>query len=364
MGYYVRKTRSGGWRLQLISYAKGTIRTQNIPPHRLAEHDFTPSMSIEEASKLKEAKNKAIDARRHAQKRENITRRLETETAIIGAAFPLELLREFETDVLRPGTKTKYTWLITKRMLAAVNTDPLHWAERSHKFYEYCITESYSYSYFQKLVAHANEWGKFVCKRRGLFWDPIPLPTGHYRDRIQTAHEKKGKPTESDPLTPEELESKRSELLPKQYNWLKISIWFGLRPYEIERLHEPPGPKTWSITTIAGVPVLKVYQTKLVGAKTEKRTKVIPCLEPEQREALELVRARDHERPLAKTLKRVFANFRKQFGVKLYAGRKGFIALMVGRRGHKFQNVSAWLGHQTMDRTYRDYMDKQKKTWD
>lgn len=46
-------------------------------------------------------------------------------------------------------------------------------------------------------------------------------------------------------------------------------------------------------------------------------------------------------------------------GVTLYAGRKGFSDLMLSR-GQSFENISIWMGHSTLQRTWRSYKSRRK----
>ena len=100
--------------------------------------------------------------------------------------------------------------------------------------------------------------------------------------------------------------------------------------------------------------MLCVQQTKLINLPEEEQWKSIPILYPEQRIAVEFIRAGNLEKPLPKTLKRYTLG-----NHHLYAGRKGFGPLMWGR-GHDVVEVSSWLGHKSIDRTYRDYMKWRK----
>jgi hypothetical protein len=43
----------------------------------------------------------------------------------------------------------------------------------------------------------------------------------------------------------------------------------------------------------------------------------------------------------------------------LYGGRKGFTDLMLSK-GNTIENISIWMGHSTLDRTWRSYKQKMK----
>jgi hypothetical protein len=43
----------------------------------------------------------------------------------------------------------------------------------------------------------------------------------------------------------------------------------------------------------------------------------------------------------------------------LYGGRKGFVDLMLSKE-QTFENISVWMGHSTLDRTWRSYKQRRK----
>jgi hypothetical protein len=123
-----------------------------------------------------------------------------------------------------------------------------------------------------------------------------------------------------------------------------------LRPQEVRNLNRGPEFSYFDHNNEENVDVLNVLQTKLVNLSEEDQWKGIPILHPEQREAAMMVQKGIFEEPLPKTIKRYTLG-----NHHLYAGRKGFGPLMWGL-GHDVVEVSSWLGHKSIDRTYRDYM--------
>lgn len=87
----------------------------------------------------------------------------------------------------------------------------------------------------------------------------------------------------------------------------------------------------------------------------EDRWKPIPLLFEEQRFGLKIIEAKSFKRPLVKTIK-------KHFGDRhdCYGGRKGFVDLMLSK-GHTLENISIWMGHATLGRTWRSYKNKRKQ---
>jgi hypothetical protein len=86
-------------------------------------------------------------------------------------------------------------------------------------------------SYVQKVLRLLNEWGYFMAEKEDKAFLPIPSPRGANAQRIADAFFDKtpsGEGAASDLLTPAMLESQKGNLLLDNYNWLYISVWFGL----------------------------------------------------------------------------------------------------------------------------------------
>jgi hypothetical protein len=129
-----------------------------------------------------------------------------------------------------------------------------------------------------------------------------------------------------------------------------LTVWLGLRPKEVENLRDE---NLWRIETlITGRKILWVFQTKVIALPPEDRWKPIPLLFDEQEFALRIIEGRNFKRPLSKTMKRYFGS-----GIDLYGGRKGFVDLMLSR-GQTLENISIWMGHSTVARTWRSYKNK------
>ena len=74
----------------------------------------------------------------------------------------------------------------------------------------------------------------------------------------------------------------------------------------------------------------------------------------EQRNALEIIASQQFRRPLIKTMRKNFGE-----GVTLYAGRKGFVDLMLSKK-QAFENISVWMGHSTLQRTWESYKNRRR----
>jgi hypothetical protein len=218
-----------------------------------------------------------------------------------------------------------------------------------------------SLSYCRKVLAVLNKWGAFFCLKEeesGPPFQQVPFPNAYEAGILQAAFSSNGsKRKESEPLDPRRLEAVASRFAPEQYRWLHVSVWFGLRPGEVDNLgtrDSGGSPKFWRIETHAsGREVLCVYQPKLVALEKSKRWKKIPVLYREQEVALEVIRSGQAlKRPLAKTVEKHVGP-----GTRLYGGRKAFTDLMLDR-GQHLENIFAWLGHQSIDTLWKHYRNR------
>jgi hypothetical protein len=103
-----------------------------------------------------------------------------------------------------------------------------------------------------------------------------------------------------------------------------------------------------------GKKILWVFQTKIVALPAEDRWKPIPIIFDEQHHALKILEQGNFRRPLMKTLK---TNIGSQ--ITLYGGRKGFSDLMLSK-GQSFENISIWMGHSSLHRTWQSYKSRRR----
>ena len=146
------------------------------------------------------------------------------------------------------------------------------------------------------------------------------------------------------------LEGKLSE---EQLNWLKIAFYFGLRPLEVDNILK--GEEFFRIEKQGRYTILCIYQTKLIAFDDEEKWKKIPCLLEGQKKTLKLIKSEAKiKRPLVKTLERYLGD-----GYNTYCGRKGFEYLLRSY-GAKFESISSYLGHKDLNRTWKNYTNKEK----
>ncbi|CAK9252014.1 unnamed protein product [Sphagnum jensenii] len=321
------------------------------------------SLTLEEARERTESINAQVELTSRERKRLGVIARLEGETLVQSAYLSPGDVHEFEQRILlermsaeeAKGKKLLSHWRACKRVMTIVQLDISEWHEKPFKFYDHWKREKVSLSYIKKLIPLLNRWGFYQAKKYKKAFMSLPFPAGLESEKISDSYYTEyERGNESDPMTPAQLEANRNNLKPAQWNWLYLAIWFGLRPKELDSLKRQPSKTTWSIgKNKHDVSLLYVYQSKLVRIPREKRTKHIPCLCPEQLECLKIIESGNFSRPLVKTLKKFFTEY-----TNCYAGRKGFTNLMLSK-GHQFNEVSKWLGHRSLDRSYNVYLDHQ-----
>ena len=378
MGYYVKarpeKKAAPHWKVQFISFrkedtaaskAKKPKREWDINRSRWPALGFNVFMTLDEAR----ARAKQLNAQQHLRRQEEEMRRIERsqegEQRRYKAFLPSEFAAEFELRFirkrdsqteqgLRKNTRAYVAWRAAQRMIVAVGVEPSEWFCHTYRIYDYFHVQRMSLRYLSTVLKIANLWGFFISRKLARPFLPVPIPRGYERQRIVEANfEKKRVARPSKPITPENLERARQcRLNQANLNWLFLSVWFGLRPKEVDGLHKKI---LWRLEVLpTGRQILWVYQTKIISAPPEDRWKPIPILFDEQRFALRILESGVFKRPIRLTMVRYFGP-----GVTLYAGRKGFSDLMLSR-GQSFWNISVWMGHSTIQRTWRSYKSRRK----
>lgn len=342
------------WRLMIREYDRHGNKTDIYPEKRTwPKYGFNPDDTIEQAKeKLLIARN-TEKLKRDAFKRAKIESRLKREDMLESTYLPADLWKRFVQfyigrrgwDELPPKVDSHLRAF--RKMVKTINVEPAAWPEQSGKIYAYFTKKGLSFSYFKKLHPIINAYGYFYCKHFNQPFLEVPAPPSGFVERINDANfeSRDGKTNESQPLTPALLEKLQHWEAP-QYLWMRLSLYFGLRPKEVDSLTPNNKGKRWDVSPDKkGTPILSIYQPKLVHLPRDRRWKYIPCILPEQRElTLELLGASPVKRPHVKYLKKNLGP-----GFNLYAGRKGFDPLMRAI-GQKAENIMRWEGR----RDFRD----------
>jgi hypothetical protein len=362
MGYFVKKLIGPRpFKIQFIEYTGDEQKIRDLPRDEWVKHGFSPEMPLEDIRGRARQLNAQIRLKNLETRTTRIHERLAKEKKTLDAYLSPKDVALFESEILfeRVGSndflarnKIESHWRQAKRIISRTKIDPQDWFELRHRFYDDFAHRQISPAYVKKILRVLNLWGRWHCRKYRRFYEPIPFPRGHEKERIADRyHDKPGASRESLPLEPVALETARSNLATPAYHWLCISLWFGLRPKEVDSLQFK---KNYRIEQHEGKQILFVYQTKLTAIAREKRWKYIPCLYPEQEKALEMVQSQMFKRPLPKTVQ---SRFGERYN--LYAGRKAFEHEMT-KRGHRLEDISLWLGHQSIERTWKNYKDRQR----
>jgi hypothetical protein len=251
-------------------------------------------------------------------------------------------------------TKLLSHWGRTQKLLRDLKLLPPQFFVNKQKIVAYLIRANYSSDYTKKLIRILNLWGEFVSERNGQFYRPIPklkpLDVQRLTDSYTTSETFIG---ESEPLTPALLAKLKGNLKESQWKWLHVALYFGLRPSEIDKRNSPKHRFTVEFDKSIKKDVVRFYQPKLVSLPEAKRWKSIPVFLPEQVEALQYLKE-ELKCPLPKTLQS-----HTDVHLTKYCGRKGFVNLMLDN-GQMLENISAWMGHSSVDRTWRSYRNKKR----
>ena len=353
MGYVVR-TKKAKWYVQLETYPGGKRTARTLKSEALARLGIRPDMELANVKLVLKGINKREELVRIDIKKERIAERLENEFTAEILYLPAHLVVEFERELAaHPGPKKLLSnWRAAKRLVAVVKIPSHDWKRQKQGLYNYFEQKRLSDAYAKKIIRVLNMWGEFFAAKTGGQYNLVPTPRDHAKGRIRKAYEASRRQDKaSSGLTLELLRELKKTLTPEQYNWVFVSLWFGLRPEEMRNLDNP---SLTEFVTVDGQECLHVKQTKLSALPDDEQWKLIPIRYPEQRLAAEIIKTRAAAIPLAKTIQR-----HTKGNYKLYAGRKGFSPLMWDK-GHDIVEVSSWLGHKSIDRTYRDYMRWQK----
>lgn len=371
MGYYIRKVsrkKSGPtWKLQFISckkeHAKNLAvkcpkRTWDIPKHRWISLGFSESMNYESARIRQQQLNMQLHLKRNEEvllKFEETLKRSHHEQA---AYIPEVYREEFEERYFYSRRRENVIknrhlshWRAAQQLILHLKLEPMHWRDHCESIYDWFFSKKYSISYARNILRVFNLWGYFIAKKLGTPFLSVPPPRGFERTRILESYfSKSEKCKSSDPLTPSMLESARNVLIPEQYNWLYLSIWLGLRPKEIDQLRDPGFRRVLYNET--GIPILWIYQSKLCSVPERYRWKLIPLFLEQQQSTIAIIESGNFKRPLVKTVK---AHIHPD--LNLYGGRKGFTDLMLSK-GQLLENISQWMGHSTVQRTWSNYKSR------
>ncbi len=354
--FYVKKN-SKSWTLYEETYTSGVRSQDPVPKESYATLGFRVDMATDEAVARSKELNKTHSIERKSAAK--AARRAKWKEVIESTFLPQKLAIEFG-EKLRSDSfgsemhnrRIQSHWVTIQGMIKELELDVSHFGDNSNKIFHYFVDQGWAYDYCNKLLRVLGQWGSFVCRKRGQHYEPVRKIPRNVRQKINESNrEKRLSDTyrgnkESEPLTLELLKTARKDLDVKEGNWLLVSFAFGLRPLEVDlmNLRVEKDDK--------GTTIVWVYQTKLISLNEEDKWKPIPILQPIQKEALDIWKSGQIERPHASKIQDILG-----VGFTLYAGRKGF-ENWLGGLGENLINISLMLGHQSVDRTLKNYADK------
>lgn len=347
--FFVRKGRKDSWRLIEESWSEGKKSQKAVPKEIYPTLGFNLAWKIDQARARASQLNKLKTVEKKSAA--GAARRYKFEELVKEAFLDPTLAEEFVEKLLDENfgsednlKRLMFHWTAVQKLIQTLKLEPKDFADKKKSIYKYFQTECYSVDYSNRLIRIMNMWGSFISRKQNRHYEILPRPRGIYREAIAEAAD----PTNGvKPLTAELLSLNADKFkVPGQFEWVYVSFWFGLRPKEVTG--------QWKLTKDGNVDILNIYQSKLTTVKKEDRWKLIPVLYPEQRRALSMIKLGGLKRPLLKTVVSIFGE-----GFGLYSGRKGFTDLMLDK-GQDLEAISAWLGHRTLDRTWRHYKNRNR----
>lgn len=359
MPYEIKKLPSG-WRILWVTHLTIGRQWRHIPKTEWPAIGFSTAMTLEEARAFARSINTSNRIVSQEARRQSISARLHTEATEECIYLPKALVQSFleELEGKRNAPKLLKYWSISVRIIKEAKLEVSQWGRRPEKIYNVFKSHNYSLSHCEKIIHVMNLWCEYLSYKTSIMYKKLPYLKGEWRTDIEESHYSAGKPSkESAPITPADLSGAKSDLSIENYNFIFCTVWFGLRPIEIDKFHsKPPGKdaKGHRLSQSGTIKVLEVYQWKLRGVAYHKRWKMIPILFPEQHEALTILLSGKFKRPLTKTLKKWIKPDCNNYG-----GRKGFESLMRSK-GRSFFEAVDWLGHLDINRTWKDYKQKHK----
>jgi integrase len=365
MSYYVRKSGKAGWSLTKQYFEKGKKRQKAVPKSSYHTVGLRDTMTIEQAREriVRLNKEKSIDKWK-AIRAANRAKEIETLDSVY---LPGDLAKDFQQWLVKnygieEATRKKLIshWKRAQHLIKEIELHPHQFYSNRKAIYRYFSKKGYSLDYSKKVLRILNQYGEYICEYQGEFFRPVPRMTSSEANSIRDSyHDSSSYIGPSDFLTPQMLEKIMHNLKPEQYRWLYISVWLGLRPKEVDNLHRLKASNKLRYKlekkNINGsvVNVISIYQSKLSSVSRENRWKHIPLFLPEQKKVLSFLK-QEFRRPLNKTLKKLTNK-----KITCYSGRKGFTDLMLDKN-QELVNISAWLGHSSIEMTWKKYPNKER----
>ena len=333
------------------------IKLQKLTPMVFKDLGFTEKMTLSQARDHAKNLNKLDEIKRKEQKQKIASSERLNDLVIKSTALFPERLTNLFVDYIKDNwwggaynlKKAILNFSTAQKIVSDLNLLPPEYFNKKNLFYKYFEKQGYSPSYIEKLLKIINQWGEFYSEQTMSYFKKVPNPQGHILEKIKSNTKADGEG--ATPMTEDIINSVKG--MPKgQKEYLYVCFYFGLRPSELDQMIKDN--KSWNVTTQGKTPILSVYQGKLSSVQNNRRWKSIPAILPQQVKALSFLTSNQIKKPLVKTIKRALPQFNK---IGLYSGRKGFTDLMLDKN-QSLENISMWLGHASIDRTWKNYKNK------
>lgn len=343
MPYYVQKS-GKTWELK---FKKGKTESRHVPKTsqeaRLA--GFHPNMNLDEA-KEQAKRDQARSWRELNAKRAAHLRAIVDTSKKLRCEWLSDLdVEAFETKLDGYKIRTSH-WRTMQKVIVGVALHPKDWHDNQSQLLRQFIKQRCSYNYVRKLMRYLHFWGHFYCNRHGGSYLKFRVSVT-WRQGLE--EHRRGWGRQSKPLSAKLLDSKKAAMIEEHYNWLFLSVWFGLRPREVDNLTVPDAD-LWRVEQDSEGYVLHVFQEKLYERGTPKDDcwKAIPCVFQEQERGMQILLSGKLRRPVGEGGKFMSETFGQ--GYSHYAGRNNFSG-MLREAGYDLEARKHWMGHLSVKTT-------------
>lgn len=343
------------------SFQKGKRVENQLEDPAFSDLGFSTSMSLLQVRHHVKRLNardklKRDQDRKKSLSSENLNLLCKTEQTIIPENDNVLFIKHLQEDWFGETynlRKQIFVWNKCQKMLTSLLLFPEDYYSERRRIYKYLENNKISLSYAKKILLVLNKYGEWRSRHYKSFFKRVPIPKGKVRESLLEKSNTDG--SGAKPFTESILNKMRGKLPDGQLEYLEACFYLGLRPSELDLVLKDKSK--FNERVIEGVTIICVYQKKLSGVSQADRWKYIPLIIPKQVECFSNIKNGKLKKPLVKTIKKIIGK-----GYGLYSGRKGFVDLMLGL-DQRIEDVSMWLGHKSLEITWKVYKDKQKVSW-
>ncbi len=342
--------------------AKRSSTEKKIEPLALEALGFSLNMTPDQAR----AHAKKLNALNAIERKEHRTKvraaeRLHDLVLVENSIVPTEMSDLFIDHIKMNWHGGEYNlrkqiqhWSTVQEVITVLKLQPHEYNKRKNELYKHFQACRYGRSYVEKLLRVMNLWGEFYAEKTKTYFKKVSSPRGIILENIKTASGATG--LGAAPLTPEILTLMKGKMPPGQWEYLRATLWLGLRPSDLDGVIANREANLDSFIQ-DGTRIIGVYQPKLVTVPEEQRWKWVPSIHPEQDAAFKDINMGILDKPLVKTVRAYAPAGSGNLG--LYSGRKGFTDLMLSL-GQSLEDISQWMGHASIERTWKHYKNKRR----